>query len=93
MFGCRLESSYEHRDPRYHRIAITNRPPRRTSAGEHGAQFYAHYYLWRVYVVLGDEERADLEKNAACYYVRYLDEATAQTKEIREFLDPLEVSR
>jgi len=66
---------------------------RTITAGEHAAQFYAHYHLWKAHTGLGDEERAELERNAACYYVRYVDESSGETREVRQILDRAEVSR
>lgn len=63
------------------------------SGGEHGAQFYCHYYLWKARTATGDEERAALDLRSACYYVRYVDESTKETIEIGKFLDRKEEAR
>lgn len=49
-------------------------------------QFYAHYYLWKAHADQGDKARAQLERDSAQYYVRFVDEATPETKEIRAML-------
>jgi hypothetical protein len=46
-------------------------------------EFYAHHGLWKAYDALGDRERADLEFQAARYYVRFIDEISAEADEVR----------
>lgn len=49
-------------------------------------QFYAHYYLWKAHSSLGNPQRADVELNAARYFVRFVDEVTPETGEIRSMV-------
>ncbi len=51
------------------------------------AQFLAHYHLWKAHAGLGDEERARVEIEAAGYYVRFVDEASPEADEIRDWLE------
>lgn len=56
------------------------------STSDHAAQFYAHYYLWKVHDGLGDSDRSDLELEAARYFVRFVDESSEEVTEIRNGL-------
>jgi tetratricopeptide (TPR) repeat protein len=47
------------------------------------AQFFAHYYLWKAYEGLGDGDRARFEREAARYFVRFLDEPSPEADEVR----------
>jgi tetratricopeptide (TPR) repeat protein len=48
------------------------------------AEFYGHYYLWKAYVALGEQDRMRFEFQAASYFVDFMDETTPQAREIRE---------
>lgn len=54
------------------------------SLRDHNAEFVAHYHLWKAHLDRGDEERAALELETACYFVRYVDEHTPEVEEVRE---------
>ncbi len=45
--------------------------------------FYAHHGLWKAYQALGDPGRASLELRAARDGLRFVDETTPETREIR----------
>ena len=53
------------------------------AANDKVAQFYAHYYLWKTSGAAGDRNRADVELNSAIHCVRFIDEVTNETREIR----------
>jgi tetratricopeptide (TPR) repeat protein len=53
------------------------------SAKDEVCQFHAHFYLWKAYTRRGEAQRADLELRAAEYFVRFLDDETPETAEIR----------
>jgi tetratricopeptide (TPR) repeat protein len=50
---------------------------------ERNGQFLAHYFLWKAYLAVGDSDRAALELESARYFVRFVDEASAEADEIR----------
>jgi tetratricopeptide (TPR) repeat protein len=52
--------------------------------GDQPAQFVAHYKLWKTYEKLGDPQRAKFEREAAMYFVRFTDEHSAESDEVRE---------
>ena len=47
-------------------------------------RFYAHYGLWKAYQALGDGERAISEARAAKDHLKFGDEKTPETREVRE---------
>jgi tetratricopeptide (TPR) repeat protein len=47
------------------------------------ALFHAHFHLSRAYEALGDRSRAEVERNAARYFVQFVDEASEEALEIR----------
>jgi hypothetical protein len=51
--------------------------------GDANAQFFAHYHLWKAHRSMGDNDRAALEFNAAGYFVRFVDEVTAEVDEVK----------
>lgn len=59
-------------------------------SGDRAVQFYAHYYLWKAHQQCGDLDRAGLELNNASYFLRFVDESTDQTEEVRRFMKPEE---
>ena len=46
-------------------------------------RFYAHYYLWKVYSKQRDAARAQVELEAARYYVRFVDESSDEARDVR----------
>ncbi len=52
---------------------------------ERHGQFLAHYHLWKTYEAVGDVDRAALELESARYFVRFVDEASAEADEVRLF--------
>ncbi|UCF69382.1 MAG: helix-turn-helix domain-containing protein [Acidobacteriota bacterium] len=54
--------------------------------GNKDAQFHAHYQLWKAYDGFGDKERARFEEQAACYFVRFVDEVNEASTEVRQKL-------
>jgi hypothetical protein len=47
-------------------------------------QFHAHFYLWKAYTLLKQQDRAELELQAAQYHSRFLDDKTPESEEIRQ---------
>lgn len=47
------------------------------------AQFNAHYHLWKAYVAMGNEMRAEFELNASKAHLRYTDEDSLEAREVR----------
>jgi tetratricopeptide (TPR) repeat protein len=47
-------------------------------------QFYAHYYLAEACERSGDHELARVERDAARYFARFVDESTPETRALRE---------
>jgi len=54
--------------------------------GGRNAEFLAHYYLWKSHQMLGDTDRARFEYQASCYFVRFVDEHSAEADEVRKLL-------
>jgi len=48
------------------------------------AQFLIHYHLWRAFESLETPLRARAERDAARYFVRFVDESTRETRDIKE---------
>jgi tetratricopeptide (TPR) repeat protein len=53
-------------------------------ADDRVTRFYAHHDLWKAYQALGDLERANLELRAAKDHLKFVDELTPETREVRE---------
>ena len=53
------------------------------SADDTVAQFYCHFHLWKAYLARGDAARSGLELHAAFHFEKFVDEITAETREIR----------
>jgi tetratricopeptide (TPR) repeat protein len=51
---------------------------------DHVCRFYAHYYLWQAHLDRDDLERAEIELKNARYYVRFVDDQSPETVEIRD---------
>lgn len=51
-------------------------------------RFYAHHDLWKAYQALGDADRATLELRAAKDHLRFVDELTPETREVRKQASP-----
>ena len=47
------------------------------------ARFYAHYYGWKASTRLGDVQRAALELQSAQYFLRFLDEISPESQDVR----------
>lgn len=50
---------------------------------DRGAQFYAHFFLAEGYDKAGDPERARIERDAARYFVQFVDEDGPETRAMR----------
>jgi len=46
-------------------------------------QFYAHFYLWKAHLEAGNLDRAEVELGNARYHLRFVDEQTPETIEVR----------
>jgi tetratricopeptide (TPR) repeat protein len=57
-----------------------------TRLGERLAEFHAHYQLWKAHQALGDSDRMKFEFQAACYFVKFLDDSSPEATEVRELL-------
>lgn len=64
--------------------ALSEGLSRAVAAQDQVAQFYAHYYLWKAYARAGDRARADMELEVARYFIRFLDAAEPEVREIRD---------
>jgi tetratricopeptide (TPR) repeat protein len=51
--------------------------------GDKNAEFLAHYYLWKGYESIGDRDRSRVEREAASYFVRFVDDHSSEADEIR----------
>jgi hypothetical protein len=54
--------------------------------GDRGAEFLAHHHLWKANQCLGDTDRAQCELEAARYFVRFVDDHSAEADEVRGLL-------
>jgi len=62
---------------------------RAVSIGDQPSEFFAHYHLWKAHEALGHADRARLEREAACYYVRFVEEPTAEAEEVHKMQESL----
>ncbi len=49
-------------------------------------QFHTHFYLWKVYVQEGDDQRARFELHSARHFLEFIDSTTEAAKELRQYL-------
>jgi tetratricopeptide (TPR) repeat protein len=54
------------------------------SSNARHARFLAHYHLWKVFEELGNDERAELERQAAFHFAQDLDGADPELKDVRQ---------
>jgi tetratricopeptide (TPR) repeat protein len=57
------------------------------ATGDQELEFHAHYHLWKLYEALGDPERAQVERDASRYFVRFVDELSEEAEEVRALPD------
>jgi tetratricopeptide (TPR) repeat protein len=50
-------------------------------------EFHAHYHLWKAHEALGDQDRARLAFQSASHFVRRIDPASPEAREIRKALE------
>jgi len=55
--------------------------------GNRHGEFLAHYYLWKTHEKLGDTDRARFELQAARYFVRFIDNHSPESEEVRKLID------
>jgi transcriptional regulator with XRE-family HTH domain len=53
------------------------------ACGDRSTEFFAHFWLWKAHAAAGDDANATAERDAARYFVRYVEAETPETKEIR----------
>lgn len=58
--------------------------------GDRHAEFHAHHGLWKAYTALGQGDQATFELGAAVHYVRFVDEASEEAREVRAVARNLE---
>ena len=51
--------------------------------GDRHAEFLAHHHLWKTFLKLGEHDHARLEFEAASHFLRYVDEVSPETEEVR----------
>jgi tetratricopeptide (TPR) repeat protein len=56
------------------------------AASDNFIRFYTHFYLSKTYAILGDSLRSQVEFEQARYFVRFVDEASKETSEVRGHL-------
>ena len=49
-------------------------------------EFHAHHQLWKAYEVAGNEDRKEFEFQAAAHLVKFIDDSSAEAREIRQVL-------
>jgi len=50
-------------------------------------EFHAHYHLWKAYETLGDPDRTRFELQSAGYFVKFIDPASPEAREVRQMLE------
>jgi len=57
------------------------------AASDNVIRFYSHFYLSKAYASLGDSLRSRVEFEQAGYFVRFVDQASKETSEVRGHLE------
>ncbi len=55
---------------------------------DRNAEFACHYHLWKAHELSNDQERARFEREAAIYFVRFVDETSPEAGEVRKLIAP-----
>jgi transcriptional regulator with XRE-family HTH domain len=53
------------------------------ACGDRSTEFFAHFWLWKAHAAAEDDANAAAERDAARYFVRYVEAETPETEEIR----------
>ena len=52
------------------------------ASSDNAARFYAHFHLWKVYSALGARAHADVERDEAVRYLRFVDDVREEAAEL-----------
>ena len=50
-------------------------------------EFYAHYHLWKAHEATGDLDRTRFELQSAGYFVKFIDPASPEARDVRQMLE------